>query len=96
MKVVWSEAALRHLEAIHDYISGDSLTYAKRMVDRLTVKSKRAASFPEFGQMVPEYQRPDVREIIEGPYRIVYRIEIDRVVIVAVIHGASALPPNLS
>ncbi|NLS92605.1 MAG: type II toxin-antitoxin system RelE/ParE family toxin [Planctomycetaceae bacterium] len=33
-----------------------------------------------------------IREVIEGPYRIVYRIEPDRVAVVAVIHGVRLLP----
>jgi plasmid stabilization system protein ParE len=35
-----------------------------------------------------------VREVIEGAYRIIYRILLDRVDVVAVIHGARELPPT--
>lgn len=44
--------------------------------------------------MVPEYQDVDLREVLEGPYRIVYRVHSDKVVILAVIHGAKAMPPD--
>ena len=94
MKVVWSEAALRHLVGIYEYISQDSPGYAQRMVDRLTSKSKQAGSFPASGQAVSEYQQPNIRELLEGPYRIIYRIDQGQVVVLAVIHGASLLPPE--
>jgi hypothetical protein len=41
------------------------------MVDRITSRSKQIGQFPESGQMVPEYERPNVREVIEGPYRVI-------------------------
>ncbi len=93
MKVVWSNTALGHLVEIYDYISRDSSRYAQRMVNRLTSRSKQAGAFPQSGQMVVEYQRRDIRELIEGPYRIIYRTDPDQVVVLAVIHGAS-LPPS--
>ena len=93
MKVDWSNTALGHLVEIYDYISRDSPRYAQRMVHRLTSRSKQAGAFPHSGQMVAEYQRRDIRELIEGPYRIIYRTDPDQVVVLAVIHGAS-LPPS--
>ncbi len=95
MKVDWTETALGHLTDIYEYISRDSPQYALRMVDRITSRSKQIARFPESAQLVPEYDRPDVREMVEGPYRLIYRTEKDRVVVLAVIHGARPLPPTL-
>ena len=43
--------------------------------------------------MVPEYGAPDLREVIERPYRIIYRIKADQIDILAVVHGAQLLPP---
>jgi len=85
MKVLWSNTALRHLVDIYDYIARDSPRYAQRMVDRLTSGSKQVGLFPQSGEMVPEYQRPDIRELIEGPYRLIYRVEDVQVVVLAVI-----------
>ena len=94
MKVVWSQTALAHLVDIHDYIARNSPRYAIRMVDRLTERSKQAGLHGESGEMVPEYRRPEIREFIEGPYRLIYRLEEERAVVLAVIHGASLLPPQ--
>lgn len=92
MKVHWTDAAAAHLKAIHDYIAGDSAVYARRMVDRLTSRSKQIAKFPQSGRMVPEYHDPEVREVIEGAYRIIYRILPKQIDVVAVIHSARRMP----
>lgn len=42
--------------------------------------------------MVPEYNSPEIRELIEGNYRIIYRTQPGRVDIIAVIHAARQLP----
>jgi len=44
---------------------------------------------------VPEYDREDVREVIEKPYRIIYRIGEEQVDVLAVFHRAQRLPPKL-
>ena len=38
--------------------------------------------------MVPEYELHEVREIIEGFYRIIYLVGSQQVEILAVIHGS--------
>jgi toxin ParE1/3/4 len=43
--------------------------------------------------MVQEYERDDVREVLEYPYRIIYRIKPDQIDVLAVVHGARELPP---
>jgi plasmid stabilization system protein ParE len=88
MKVHWTDTAEGHLDAIYAYIALDSPEYAKRMVDRLTRRSQQLADFPLSGRRVPEYDADQIREVIEGPYRIIYHIKPDQVDVVAVIHGA--------
>jgi plasmid stabilization system protein ParE len=44
---------------------------------------------------VPEYEAPDVREIIERPYRLIYRIKADQIDVLAVIHSAQRFPEQL-
>lgn len=95
MTVHWTSTAIGHLLAIHEFIARDSPTYARRMVDRLTARSQQLAGFPLSGAVVPEYESPEVREIVERPYRIIYRVGTDRVDVLAVIHGAQLLPPEL-
>jgi len=69
--------------------------YARSMVDRITRRSAQIASFPSLGREVPEYDAEDIREIIEYPYRIIYRIKSNQIDILAVIHGARNIPDDI-
>jgi plasmid stabilization system protein ParE len=64
---------------------------AKR-VDRVLKRGDHLASFPKLGREVERYGRPGVRELIEAPYRIVYRVRREEVEIIDVFHSAQ-LPP---
>jgi toxin ParE1/3/4 len=88
MNVYWTNTAQRHLDAIHAYIAQNSPQYAKRMVDRLTDRSQQISAHPLSGRIVPEYEVTAIREVIEGPYRIIYYIKPDQIDVLAVIHGA--------
>ena len=86
MRVFWTDAALGQLEAVRDYFAQTSPEYAQRLVERLVNRSERIAAFPRSGRMVPEYEIDDVRQVIEGPYRIIYLIKEDQIEILALIH----------
>jgi len=88
VKVLWTDSAVAQLQAIHDYLAQTSPEYALRIVDRLTKRSIQIAAFPLSGRMVPEYELNEVRELIEGRYRIIYLLEAAQVQVLAVIHGA--------
>ena len=88
MRVQWTDTACAHLDAIHAYIAQDSSEYATRMIDLLTRRSQQIADFPLSGRRVPEYDMDQVREVFEGPYRIIYHIKPDQIDVLAVIHGA--------
>ena len=88
MKVHWTNTAEGHLDAIFNYIAQDSPAYARHMVDRITRRSQQIAEYPFSGRRVSEYDFNQIREVIEGPYRIIYHIKSDQVDVLAVIHGA--------
>jgi len=96
MIVEWTENAISHLNNVYEYIAQDSTFYAKRTVDKITRRSEQIAVFPFSGRKVPEYNTEDIREIIEYPYRIIYRIKPDVIDIIAVIHSAMLLPEDLA
>ena len=94
MKVHWTDTALEHLQAIRAYIAKNSPQYALRVVDRLTRRSQQIAEFPLSGRVVTEFDVPQIREVLEGSYRIIYYIKPDQVDVLAVIHAAQQIPPN--
>jgi addiction module RelE/StbE family toxin len=93
MNVYWTQNAKRELRAIHDYIAQNSPRYAQGMVDRITSKSEQLQRFPLFGAEVTEYGDPAIRELLEYPYRIIYKVRADRIEVLSVVHGARLLPP---
>lgn len=95
MRVHWTNNAIGHLANIYEYIALNSPTYAKKMVDRITCRSVQIGEQPLSGRKVSEYHANDIRELIEKPYRIIYRVKQDQVDVVAVIHGARLLPDEL-
>ena len=95
MRVHWTQNAVEHLVNIYEYIALNSPTYAKGMVDKITRRSEQIADQPLSGRKVPEYQNDDIRELIEKPYRIIYRIKADQIDVLAVIHGAQLLPEEI-
>ena len=76
-EIIWSERAIKDLEQIGDYISNDSVRYAKIVVQKLFHRPQSLANTPYLGRVVPEFQLEHIRELIEGSYRIVYSIRSD-------------------
>ena len=95
MRVHWTDNAIAHLLDIYEYIARDSSIYAKRMVYRVTRRSEQIASFPMSGRKVPEYEADDIREIIEKPYRIIYRIKPYQIDVLAIVHCRQLLPEDI-
>jgi addiction module RelE/StbE family toxin len=91
LKVSWSENALRDLNAIHDRIAADSPTYALGVIDRITSRCEQIASFPYSGQIVPEYRKHEIREILEFSWRIICWVGETEISVLSVVHGANPL-----
>ena len=87
LKIDWSPEAVEDLESIADYIGRDSEFYARAVVTRVLDVCSDLIKFPYIGRIVPELGDENIRERIIYSYRAVYRIEQQRILIVAVIHG---------
>ena len=92
MKLYWTETAKQDLQAIRRYIANDNPVEAKRWVQRLRERTRNALHAPLAGRAVPEFSREDIRELIEGNYRIVYQVFADRLVILTVFEGHQLFP----
>jgi toxin ParE1/3/4 len=49
------------------------------------------ASLPKRGRLVPEAERDDIRELLFSNYRIMYRVDKERIVILTILHGTRDL-----
>ena len=91
-RVVWTRRAVENLEAIRTYIVRSSERYAALHAERLFAAADRLQHFPESGRIVPELQRPDIREVLVGSYRIVSLVGPGVVHVLPVFHGARLFP----
>ena len=87
VKVKWTPQARNDLKAIYQYIALDSVYYAKTFKDTLQSKVKNLSTFPLMGRTVPEYNDPNVRELIHGDYRAFYEVFPNEVHILSIVHG---------
>ncbi len=92
MKIIWSPLAIDKTSEIAEYIAKDKPTAAEEWVDKIFQKVDILKSSPEIGKVVPEIRRKDIRELIFGNYRIIYRVEKASISILTVRHGKQILP----
>jgi len=92
VRVIWSELASNELQEIYDFISTDSKLYAKRQVMRIRQKTFKLKTTKYIGKEVEEIGIPTIRELIEGNYRIIYKVLNDHeVAILTINHSARDL-----
>ena len=91
VKIIWTEFAIEDLRSIYHYISMDSKRYADRFVEKLIERVEQLEAFPKSGRVVPEFSIETIRELIEGNYRIIYKISTNQISIVRVHHSARQL-----
>jgi plasmid stabilization system protein ParE len=91
VELVWTRTALARLDEIADYIAADNPEAAKRWIARLRARAEKAAFMPQAGRIVPECGLPNVREVFERTYRIVYRIGDDAIHVLTVFDGRRLL-----
>jgi plasmid stabilization system protein ParE len=80
------------LQAVRDYLARSSPGYAQALAARVVARAEALADQPLSGAEVEEYGDPDIREVFEHPYRIIYRVAGADVQVVAVIHSSRQLP----
>jgi plasmid stabilization system protein ParE len=91
MRVIWSPLALARVVEIADRIRWDKPGAADRWVERLFGTVDTLVDSPRRCRKVPELDRPDVRELLFGNYRVIYRIEEGALVVLTVRHGRQLL-----
>jgi toxin ParE1/3/4 len=88
--VEWATIAARDLAQIVEYIAQDDPGAAARVLDRLEAKASSLETMAGRGRIVPELQRIQIRgyrELLVKPYRLIYRVESARVVVLGVFDG---------
>jgi plasmid stabilization system protein ParE len=92
VKIVWTGLSILDLKQIFDYISENSIRYASITINKIYKKVQVIVYSPTSGKIVPELGDKLIRELIEGNYRIIYRIKDNKQVdILRVYHSAKLL-----
>jgi toxin ParE1/3/4 len=87
-QVFWTRTAQQDLQRIIEYIATDSQAEARKIFTAIRQKAAGLNHLPQRGRIVPELKYFGIsgyREIIHQPWRIIYKVEADRVWVLAVI-----------
>ncbi|NOT37301.1 MAG: type II toxin-antitoxin system RelE/ParE family toxin [Saprospiraceae bacterium] len=89
VRIVWTELASKELQDIYEFISQDSKLYAKRQIIRIRNRTKVLKTSKYLGKIVDEIGIPIIREIVEGNYRIIYKIRNKSEIAILTIHHSA-------
>jgi len=92
MKVTWSPLAIDRVAEIASYMAEANRNAAETWIHKIFERTGQLAHFPESGRYLPEMPRRDIRELVWGNYRIIYRIASRQVSVLTVRHARQILP----
>jgi plasmid stabilization system protein ParE len=93
-KIVWSDLAVEDLEAAVSFVARDSPGYARSLAQLAIDAAESLVSFADRGHRLPDRTLSRYRELLVGAYRLVYLVEKERVLIVALLHGPPRSAPG--
>ena len=89
VRIIWTDLAISELKEIYEFIALDSKQYAKRQIIKIRNKTKILKSSKYIGKVVEEIGIPIVREIVEGNYRIIYKVNSKSEIAILTIHHSA-------
>ncbi len=92
MEVIFTDRFLDRVEEYSDYIALDNIAAAIKWAEEVFVECEQLRSNPKMGRMIPEYERPELREIIHGNYRLIYELQSNRIDMLTIWHTRQLLP----
>ena len=94
MRVEWTSLAESQAADAFARIAGDRPGAAVHWFESLVRRVESLATMPDQGRRVPEVQRSSIREVLVEPYRVIYRRDEARVVILTIQHQRRNLKPE--
>jgi len=89
VQIKWTYQAKDDLKAIAEYVKLDSVRYAKLQVIRIKSRTHILKSHLQAGRVIPEIESEQIRELIEGNYRIIYKVISKAQVDILTIHHSA-------
>ena len=93
-EVLWTKSAEYDLELIIQYLKLDSVSIAKEIFFELIKECENLYYFPQRKRVVPELQQIGIfkyREIIYKRWRVIFKIENEKVYILLVVDSSRNL-----
>ncbi len=84
MKITWSPLAIEQVQEIAAYIALDKPAVAVRWAEEIFDSVERLAEFSQSGRMVEEIKRKEIREIVQGNYRVIYKVMEEEILVLVV------------
>jgi len=93
-ELIWAPSARLDLKELASYIAESRPRASASFVKNVFRTVEHLSDFPKAGRVVPEFNDPNIREVIRRPCRIVYRVKPGEhiVEIVRVWHAARGIP----
>ena len=90
-KVIWTRQILEDFENLLEYIGTDAPVAARRLGQKLIDRVELLETYPRLGAVVPEDDTGTYRQILQGNYRVIYRVDGDAVYLISLYHAARLL-----
>ncbi len=87
-EVIWTSIAENDLARIIEYIANDSPANALKVLNKLKEKAANLYHSPKRSRIIPELQENGIyqyRELIVAPWRLMYKVQEDKVYVLAVL-----------
>jgi plasmid stabilization system protein ParE len=85
-RVRWSLSAENALDEAIAFVFSESPNTAKRLLEEVLTATASLSTLSDRGSQVPEVDDPGIRQLLCNPYRIIYRVDDEEVVILALLH----------
>jgi addiction module RelE/StbE family toxin len=86
VRIRWTEHARRDLLEIFAFIAEDRPGAARGVVAAIRKSMASTCEHPLIGRVVPELEVSNLRERIVPPYRVIYQLRREEIIVLTVIH----------
>jgi len=85
LQLLFSPSALEDLQELLTWFDEQGVAETgRRIAGELIAAAESLIDYPEMGRVVPEFDTPTLRELIRPPYRLVYRLDADRIAVIRI------------
>jgi len=91
VEIHWTRAAQEAVKNIAIYISKDSAFYAEKQVQKFFESVEVLHQHPEIGNPVTEYNHKDIRQILVGRYRVIYKVKSESCIDILTVHHSASI-----